>query len=116
MDGSRSAARAVGDALPLLTQAANVEVVTVAPDTKPAGLPAADIATHLARHGVKVELRSLTAESIGTSNCILSHTADRSADLIVMGGYGQSRFREFVLGGMTREMLQSMTVPTFMSH
>lgn len=115
-DGSRGAARAVGDALPLLSRAKTVEVVTITPDTKLGGLPAAEIAKHLARHGLKVELRSLTAESIGLSNCILSHAADQSADLIVMGGYGHSRLREFMLGGMTREMLQSMTVPTFMSH
>lgn len=115
-DGSRSAARAVGDALPLLSRARDIEIVTVTPDTKPAGVPAADMARHLARHGLKIELRSLTDNSIGISNCILSHAADRSADLIVMGGYGHSRLREFVLGGMTREILESMTVPTFMSH
>lgn len=115
-DGSRSAARAVGDALPLLSRAKDIEIVTVTPDTKAAGVPAADIARHLARHGLKVELRSLSADSIGIPNCILSHAADRSSDLIVMGAYGHSRLREFVLGGMTREMLESMTVPTFMSH
>jgi nucleotide-binding universal stress UspA family protein len=115
-DGSAGAARAVGDSLPLLSRSKSVEIVTVTPDTKPDGLPAADLAHHLARHGLKVELRTLTVEQISIANCILSHAADHSADLIVMGGYGHSRLREFVLGGMTREMLQSMTVPTFMSH
>jgi nucleotide-binding universal stress UspA family protein len=115
-DGSRSAARAVGDAIPLLKRGKDIEIVTVTPDTKPGGVPAADLAQHLARHGLKIEVRSLVADSIGVANCILSHAADHSADLIVMGGYGHSRLREFVLGGMTREMLQSMTVPTLMSH
>lgn len=115
-DGNRCAARAVADALPLLKLAKTVEIVTVKPDTKPGGLAATDLANHMARHGLNIELRSLTANAIGIANCILSHAADSSADLIVMGGYGHSRIREFVLGGVTREMLQSMTVPTLMSH
>lgn len=116
-DGSRTAARAVADALPLLARAKATEVVTVtggsAPDDE---IPGADIAKHLARHGINVELKRLVAAGVDTADVILSHAADTSADFIVMGGYGHSRWREFVLGGVTRGLLQSMTVPTFMSH
>ena len=116
-DGSRTAARATADALPLLAKAETTEVITV---TDGAGdqdeIPGFDIAKHLARHGIKVELKRIVRGDVDVPNIILSHAADTSADLIVMGGYGHSRLREFVLGGATRGLLQSMTVPTFMSH
>ncbi len=76
----------------------------------------ADIAHHLARHGLNVELRNIAAGDVDVPNVILSDAADHDADLIVMGGYGHSRLREFVLGGATRGILSSMTVPTLMSH
>jgi len=76
----------------------------------------ADIGQHLARHGLKVEVKRIVATDGDTGNTILSHAADTSADLIVMGGYGHSRLRQFVLGGVTRTMLSSMTVPVLMSH
>jgi nucleotide-binding universal stress UspA family protein len=79
-------------------------------------MPGADIAHHLARHGAKVELKSIVTAQTDVANTILSHAADTSADLLVMGGYGHSRLREFILGGVTREILRSMTVPTLMSH
>ena len=75
-----------------------------------------DVAKHLARHGIDVELKRLVRGDIDISDLILSHAADMSTDLIVMGGYGHSRLREFVLGGVTRALLQSMTVPVLMSH
>jgi nucleotide-binding universal stress UspA family protein len=116
-DGSRTAARATADALPLLARAGTTEVITV---TDGAGdqdeIPGFDIAQHLARHGIKVELKRIVRGDVDIPNVILSHAADTSADLIVMGGYGHSRLREFVLGGATRGLLQSMTVPTLMSH
>ena len=77
---------------------------------------APDIAHHLARHGLNVELREIAAGDLDIANVILSHAADAGSDLIVMGGYGHSRAREFVLGGATRGLLASMTVPTLMSH
>ena len=76
----------------------------------------AELATHLARHKLQVELVQLPAADIDVANAILSHAADSGADLIVMGGYGHSRIREFALGGATRGILESMTVPTLMSH
>ena len=116
-DGSRVAARATADALPLLAMAGTTELVTV---TDASGdqdeIPGFDIAQHLSRHGIKVELKRIVRGDVDVPNIILSHAADTSADLIVMGGYGHSRLREFVLGGATRGLLQSMTVPTFMSH
>jgi nucleotide-binding universal stress UspA family protein len=116
-DGSRSAARAVADALPFLKRAKQVEVVMVASEPgKSDEIPGADIAHHLARHGLKVELKRIVSVDVDVTNTILSHAADIGGDLLVMGGYGHSRLREFVLGGVTRGMLGSMTLPTLMSH
>jgi nucleotide-binding universal stress UspA family protein len=118
-DASREAARAVNDALPLLRRAKQVGVLTVNPRPWPFGHgeePGGDIGLHLARHGVKVEVQRIEAPDIDPGNAILSHLADRSADLLVMGAYGHSRLREFVLGGVTRTILGEMTVPVLMSH
>jgi len=115
-DGSRSAARAVGDALPLLQRAGKVDVVVVERKERRNDLRGMEIAEHLARHKVKVDLKSLVAPGSETADVILSQAADSEADLIVMGGYGHSRLREFVLGGVTRGMLDTMTAPVFMAH
>jgi nucleotide-binding universal stress UspA family protein len=116
-DGSRSAARAVGDAMPFIVRAKATEVVIVASEAaKSDEMPGADIAHHLARHGAKVELRRIVSTQSDVASTILSHAADSSADLLVMGGYGHSRLREFVLGGVTRGILGSMTLPTLLSH
>lgn len=116
-DGSRNAARAIGDALPFLLRAKAIDVVIVASErSKSSELPGADIGRHFARHRLKVEVKRIVREDVDVPNAILSHAADISADLIVMGGYGHSRLREFVLGGATRGILTSMTVPTLMSH
>ena len=112
-------ARALRDSLPILQQAKKVTVLTVNPDRdgdREPGIPAADIANHLAHHGVNVEAASTFAEDIGTADVLLNHASDCGADLIVMGGYGHSRVTELVLGGVTREILHHMTVPVFMSH
>ena len=115
-DGSRNATRAVADALPLLHRAGAVEVVTIDTVERRNEVVGADIAGHLARHGLKVELKSITDKVNDVAVTILNHVADSCADLIVMGGYGHSRLREFVLGGATRGLLRSMTVPTLMAH
>jgi nucleotide-binding universal stress UspA family protein len=116
-DGSRNAARAVGDAMPLLDRSKSIEVLTVARQAEARDeVAAADMAHHLARHGLKVELNCMVAREVDVANTVLSRVADAGTDLIVMGGYGHSRFREFVLGGATRGILGSMTVPVFMSH
>jgi nucleotide-binding universal stress UspA family protein len=116
-DGSRNAARAIADALPLLARAKAVEVVIVSGEPgKSDEIAGADIAQHLARHGLKVEVERLVARDIDITSTLLSRAADLGADLMVMGGYGHSRWREFVLGGATRGILASMTVPVLMSH
>ena len=116
-DGSRAAARAVGDALPFLKKAKQVEIVIVSDKpNKKDEIPGADLGQHLARHGLKVEIKHMTSPDIDVASTILSYAADSNADMIVMGGYGHSRLREFVLGGATRSMLESMTVPVLMSH
>jgi nucleotide-binding universal stress UspA family protein len=118
-NASREAARAVNDALPLLQQARAVTVLAVNPLGGIAGdgdVPAADIALHLARHGVKAEAAHTVAPDIPEGDAILDYAADIGADLVVAGGYGHSRMREFVFGGVTRSLLTEMTVPVFLSH
>jgi len=114
-DGGLHAARAIADAMPLLQRAKTVELLTIHRE-RPFEVPGADLAHHLARHKLKVEIKNLMGNDIDVANTILSYVADSSADLIVMGGYGHSRLREFVLGGVTRKILSSMTVPTLMAH
>jgi nucleotide-binding universal stress UspA family protein len=116
-DGSDHAARAIADAMPFLRRGTTIEIVIVANARASADeVPGADIAAHLARHGLAVEVKRLVAEDTDVANAILSHAADSGADFIVMGGYGHSRLREFVLGGATRGMLAQMTVPVLMAH
>jgi nucleotide-binding universal stress UspA family protein len=116
-DASRSAARAVADAMPFLAKATAIEVVIVASERpKSDEVAGADIGHHLARHGLKVDVKRIVATDTDVANTLLSHAADAAADFIVMGGYGHSRLREFVLGGATRGILSSMTIPVLMSH
>jgi nucleotide-binding universal stress UspA family protein len=118
-NASRAATRAVNDALPILQKATKVTVLTINPQGGVSGegdVPGADLALHLSRHGVKAEASWVKADDIKVAPMLLSRASDLQADLIVMGGYGHSRMREIVLGGSTREILQTMTVPTLMSH
>ena len=116
-DGGRQAARAIADALPFLHRAKAVEVVVVATKLfKSDDSPGADIARHLAHHDLNVVLKRVVTGGTDVANTILSYAADVSADFVVMGGYGHSRLREFILGGATRGVLSSMTIPTLMSH
>lgn len=116
-DGGRAATRALADSMPFLEKAKLVEVVVVG-DKPPKSdeISGADIGQHLARHGLKVEVKRITSPDIDVASTLLSYAADTSADMIVMGGYGHSRLREFVLGGVTRGLFESMTVPVLMSH
>ena len=116
-DGSRTATRAIADSLPFLARAKAIDVVIVASGrAKSDEIPGADIGQHLARHGLKIEVKRIVAADTDVPNTILSYAADSSADFLVMGGYGHSRLREFVLGGATRGILASMTVPALMAH
>lgn len=117
-NASREGARAVTDALPLLQRARKVRVLVINAAQTLDGHgaePGADIALYLARHGVKVEVHQETAV-VDVANTLISRAADFGSDLIVMGGYGHSKFRETLLGGATRTILEQMTVPVLMSH
>ncbi len=117
-NGSLEARRAVHDALPLLRRARSVEVAVFNPAQQADAhgqQPGADIALFLARHGVRVGVREETHEG-DVGEALLSLAADNGADLLVMGCYGHTRLREVLLGGATRTVLQSMTLPVLMSH
>ena len=118
-DGGREAARALQDALPILEKAQEVVVLVVdsAGHADDHGEePGADIALHLSRHGVRADVHRSEGSSLSPGEEILSRLSDAGSDLLVMGGYGHSRLREVVLGGVTRTLLQEMTVPVLMSH
>lgn len=116
----REATRAVNDALPLLSRAESVTVLVVNPEKwtiAPHGEePGADIALHLARHGVTVQIEVILSEGASVAEVLRAKAREIGADLIVMGAYGHTRARELILGGVTRDILQEMTVPVFMSH
>lgn len=114
-NGSRESARAVHDALPLIAKAKKVTILSVNPK-KTDPLPGADIATHLARHGLKVDVVKRVAPDIRVADTVLGAAAELGADLIVMGAWGQTRLRELALGGATRDMLKSTNLPVLMSH
>ena len=118
-NATREATRAVNDAMPLLMAAEIVTVLTIdargGPDAH-GDVPGADISLHLARHGVKTTIERTVSAGIPAGDVLLSRAADLGADLLVMGAYGHSRVRELLLGGATRSILQSMTVPVLMSH
>ena len=117
-DGSMEATRAVTAALPLMQAAGKVSLVVFNAGRTPevhGGEPGADMALYLARHGIEVEVSSQVTD-IEIGSALLSYAADVDADLLVMGCYSHSRFREIMLGGATRTILQSMTLPVLMAH
>lgn len=116
-DGSRESARALADALPVIKHAKFVTVVTV--ETGPThGEPAGiDVAAWLERHNIQAGFATAPRVSgVSAGSLLLNMLTDRHIDLVVMGAYGHARVQERLLGGMTRTMLQSMTVPVLMSH
>jgi nucleotide-binding universal stress UspA family protein len=118
-NASRESARAATDALPFLRAADKVIVLSVDPKPSANGHgaePGADVATWLSRHGVKVTVQRDVAADSDIGGVILSRAADHDVDMIVMGLYGHSRLREMVLGGASRTLLATMTVPVFMAH
>ncbi len=118
-DGSRPAARAINDALPFLTKARTVDLLIVVNEKTKNDqheIRGVRMGEHLARHGINVEVQTRVAPDIDVASTILSYAADSAATMIVMGAYGHSRVREFILGGATRGILASMTVPVLMSH
>ena len=116
-NASREATRAITDALPLLKRADCVNLIEISPKhDSQARIAVDDIVHYLARHGVNVKVSTEHIANIDVGNALLSRSADISADLLVMGCYGHSRLSEWVLGGATRTILESMTVPVLMSH
>jgi nucleotide-binding universal stress UspA family protein len=117
-DGSLEAAHAAAAAIPLLKRSSKVTLAVFGaePGYDAHGEePGADIALYLARHGVKVEVLR-QPDAVDTGNAILTLAAGLSADLLVMGAYGHSRLREMVVGGATRTVLETMTLPVLMAH
>ena len=119
-NNSREAARAVFDALPILLKAREVTVLSVEEAAKPEvtnEIAGAEIGATLARHGVKVDVQQVKPGARGDAGAeLLAHVAALRADLLVMGCFGRSRLREFVLGGASRHVLQNATVPVLMAH
>lgn len=115
-NGGTTAAGAVRAAMPLLDNAKKVTVVIVEGGRKRAEIPGTDLATYLARHDLDVTVRTIGRASTGIGQTILDFASDEGADWIVMGAYGHSRLREFILGGTTARILKSMTLPVLMAH
>lgn len=116
---TREGTRALHDALPLLKRCRTVDVVTVDPQVGPGRHgeePGADIAAHLARHGLRVNLVSLPGGNAPVASVLLRHCAESGAQLLVSGGYGHARAREWVLGGVTLDLLETLTLPVLFSH
>ncbi len=116
-DFSRPATRAIGDAMPLLTKATRVHIVTVTNEKRidtPRSGP--ELAKHLARHGVDVILETVDARGRPIGETLEAATRGHDSDLLVMGAYGHSRLREFVLGGATRSMIANPPLPVLFSH
>jgi nucleotide-binding universal stress UspA family protein len=117
-DARMTASRAVTGALPLLRTASVVDVVVLnasSQDEAHGDMPGSDLALYLARQGVSVNVINRRTD-IDIGNALLSLCADQESDLLVMGGYGHTRFREILLGGATQTVLESMTLPVLMSH
>ena len=102
--------------MPFLERAKAVDLVIVAEERKNDEITGVRMSEHLARHGVAVNVKRIAKGDLAVQDVILSYAADSGADFMVMGGYGHSRLREFILGGVTRGILNSMTVPVLMSH
>jgi len=115
--GATTSARAVRASLPLLSLAKKATVVIVDDGrVKLEGAPGADLATYLARHEVDVSVRTVGRLQSGVGATLLGFAADENVDWMVMGAYGHSRLRQFILGGTTRSVLTSMTIPVLMAH
>ena len=113
-DGGRYAARAVHDAMPLLENARSIDIIAVNEDDN-LDTSSEALAIHLTRRQLGSTVRRLSSDLIGIHKAILSVVADAGSGLVIMGGYGHSKAGRFVLGGVTRDAFENMTVPTFIS-
>jgi nucleotide-binding universal stress UspA family protein len=117
--GTREAARAVFDSLPLLKKAKKIEIVWVDPEKEyphPGSLPGAQLAATLLRHGINAEIDPISTGGREAGETLLAAVADGGAELLVMGAYGHSRLTEMILGGATKSVLRGMKCPVFFSH
>ncbi|WP_019140304.1 universal stress protein [Noviherbaspirillum massiliense] len=117
-DASMPATRAITNAIPLLRRAQVVEAAVFNPQAQPQMQgtdPGSGIVPYLARHGIQVEVKQKETDT-GIGAALLSLAAEDECDLLIMGGYGHSRFREILLGGVTRTVLEEATIPVLMSH
>ncbi|MDG3440963.1 universal stress protein [Nitrospirillum amazonense] len=114
-NGSRESTQAVAQSLPLLKAAEAVTVIAVETD-KTEGAAGRDLAGYLAWHGIKAQVRQPMAEGRSVGALLLAAAADTGADLMVLGGYGHSRLREMILGGVTRHVLYNATLPVLLAH
>lgn len=117
-NGKREAARALADSEPFLEGADSIHVVTVdgAAPFEGAEEPGVEIAAHLARHGLNVELRQVESAGRTAEAALVDEARSVGADMMVLGGFGHSRLRQFVFGGVTRALSRSAPLPLFMSH
>ena len=116
-NGGRESARAVRDAIPLIKDAESAEILSIRPKAESTSeSPGAEIAAHLARHGIDADTYTTTGKDKDAGAVLLERVKDTDRDLVVMGGYGHSRFRETILGGATRKVLREAAIPVFMSH
>lgn len=115
-DGSREANRAVRDALPLMARSQHITVLSVADPGRRRDRPTAIPVTYLRDYGLLAEFEEIVAVDREIVANLLARCAEFDADLLVMGAYGHSRLSEWVLGGVTRDILQHATVPVLMSH
>lgn len=116
-DGSRVAARALADATSLLRRAAQITVLTVVDDKPlPENAPGDHLARSLRDRGLTVQSVNIPAEDCPISTTLQEHANERGAELLVMGGYGHSRVRDFVLGGATKGVLEDLKMPVLLSH
>ena len=117
-NGSREAARAVRDAMPILASACEVRVLGLhaRAEPSPPDLPRVNIVERLRRHGIEAAADVIAPNEVGTMDMLLSHAADTGADLIVMGAFGHEGLAGFGRAAGTRYILRHMTAPVLMSH
>lgn len=118
-NATRESSRALNDALTMIAPAARIDIVAV--DAEPSGRthgsqPGADIARHLVRLGYAVEVFELSSDGVPVSEVLVSHARHRASDLLVVGAYGHSRWREMILGGVTRDLIDATPVPLLLAH
>ncbi|ODN69293.1 Universal stress protein family protein [Methylobrevis pamukkalensis] len=115
-DGGSTAARAVHEAMPVLEHAGSVEIVIVPGGKGWNGEPGSDVATYLARHGLDVSVTTVNRDADNIADALNGYARETGADLLVMGGYGHSRLREFIIGGATSDMLARAEIPVIIAH